>query len=531
MNPTTDDTASLLAQAKTALADGHMVVAKELAEAAWSQLQGRPDSHTQRQAGVLLTSLRYRTGQLVAMQEVGLAVLPAVRNQGPSGELVDLLRMIGMGACDSAHFERALSCTQEAHQVATALGDVARRSLTLNSLGCFFERIGDPWHGERLLLEALAMAAECPDPHPRFTALNNLCAALIGAFYLLRDAVELPVAQEPLVRVLPHAQEVLALAEAHTDPFYGVVARGNFGEVLLHLGQHQAAERHLHGAHAVAVERGFTAQRWRIEASLAELVLQRGEFQAARELLDNVLQKSAGSDPRTTHLRLHHAMWRAAKALGDTALALHHLERYQRLERERALNQLRGQSQLFITRLEAEQVRLEAHHERQRAARFEQAAHHDALTRLPNRRELERRWPLLTDRLRVELEPLALAMLDVDRFKNINDAHGHAAGDAVLVALAHVLRDSLRADDLLVRMGGEEFALVLPRAGTARALEVCERLRLRVAQHGWERISPGLAVTVSIGLAHAPSYELTDLMQRADVALYRAKRGGRNRVE
>jgi diguanylate cyclase (GGDEF)-like protein len=89
----------------------------------------------------------------------------------------------------------------------------------------------------------------------------------------------------------------------------------------------------------------------------------------------------------------------------------------------------------------------------------------------------------------------------------------------------------VRQADLVARIGGEEFLLVLPDANESRALEVCERIRQHVAGHDWAALSPGLAVTLSAGLASAPPYDETALATRADQALYRAKARGRNGVE
>jgi len=231
-----------------------------------------------------------------------------------------------------------------------------------------------------------------------------------------------------------------------------------------------------------------------------------------------------------TRLRLHHAAWRAAREVGQTQQALDHLEQYQRLERARMLSQLRGRSQLFVTTVEAEQVRLEARRAGERAVRAEVSARVDQLTGLGNRRELEQRWPPMVQRLADGQLPLAMAMLDLDHFKQVNDRFGHAVGDAVLVALAKLLRDNTRDDDLIIRTGGEEFLLVLPEVDLIGALHVCDRMRQRVAAHGWELLCPSLQVTVSVGLTAAPPYDLRTLIQRADAALYEAKRTGRNRV-
>jgi diguanylate cyclase (GGDEF)-like protein len=104
-------------------------------------------------------------------------------------------------------------------------------------------------------------------------------------------------------------------------------------------------------------------------------------------------------------------------------------------------------------------------------------------------------------------------------------------GDAVLVALAQLLRESMRTDDVLVRHGGEEFVLVLPGLAADAAVEVCERLRERVAAFPWQSgCGTSVPVTASLALATAPAYELEVLLARADQALYRAKAEGRNRV-
>ncbi len=130
-------------------------------------------------------------------------------------------------------------------------------------------------------------------------------------------------------------------------------------------------------------------------------------------------------------------------------------------------------------------------------------------------------------------EPLSLAIIDVDYFKKINDEIGHLAGDAVLKQLARVLDEEVRVDDTPARIGGEEFAVVMPDTCLNGALEVCERLRAAVAEHPFDIDgAPSQRVTVSVGLA-AWTEEMntrSDLIRVADHNLYQAKSGGRNRV-
>ena len=134
---------------------------------------------------------------------------------------------------------------------------------------------------------------------------------------------------------------------------------------------------------------------------------------------------------------------------------------------------------------------------------------------------------------RVDGAHLAVAIIDIDWFKQINDRIGHLAGDAVLIQLARVLSDALRAGDTLARIGGEEFALIMPDTALAEAHRACDRLRLRVAEQEF-RVDSGerVEVTVSIGLAEAAAsmQDFSKLMGEADAHLYDAKSNGRNSV-
>ncbi|HET7451460.1 MAG TPA: GGDEF domain-containing protein [Thermoanaerobaculia bacterium] len=127
--------------------------------------------------------------------------------------------------------------------------------------------------------------------------------------------------------------------------------------------------------------------------------------------------------------------------------------------------------------------------------------------------------------------PLAVAVFDLDRFKAINDAHGHAAGDEVIRSFGSALPASLRAQDLSARRGGEEFAAYFPETDAKTALAVCERVRRRIADRPvrWEGTS--IALTVSIGIAACRAGDTAEtLLARADGALYEAKDAGRNRA-
>jgi diguanylate cyclase (GGDEF)-like protein len=127
--------------------------------------------------------------------------------------------------------------------------------------------------------------------------------------------------------------------------------------------------------------------------------------------------------------------------------------------------------------------------------------------------------------------PLAIAMLDIDHFKRINDSHGHPAGDRVIRALVDTCRDSLRGNDYIGRFGGEEFVCVLPETDAAEALACAERIRTHFARREFGAAAPPIRATVSIGVAVLGGHQNWDsLVAEADQALYRAKNGGRNRT-
>ncbi|HEX7278576.1 MAG TPA: diguanylate cyclase [Solirubrobacterales bacterium] len=166
-----------------------------------------------------------------------------------------------------------------------------------------------------------------------------------------------------------------------------------------------------------------------------------------------------------------------------------------------------------LKRIEAEREEL--------LGKVQDMARHDSLTGLPNRRALEEQMPQAMARARRARSPLSVAILDIDHFKDYNDTHGHLAGDEVLRACARAWDSSLRAEDTIVRFGGEEFLVLLPDTELEPAAEIIERLRLETP----------MGQTCSAGLACWDYVEsIDDLLGRADKALYLAKAAGRNQL-
>lgn len=189
----------------------------------------------------------------------------------------------------------------------------------------------------------------------------------------------------------------------------------------------------------------------------------------------------------------------------------------------------------LIARLRT-QLRRKAYHDGLRASvvKSYEMAVTDSLTGLHNRLYLETHLSSLFKRAAERKRPLSVLMIDIDRFKMINDTFGHDCGDEVLREFARRLRRNVRGSDLASRYGGEEFFIVMPDTDAAMASIVAERIRRETASTPFtiDQDGIGVPVTISIGIAsiHTGTDSVQALLKRADVALYEAKAAGRNRV-
>ncbi|HEY5809728.1 MAG TPA: GGDEF domain-containing protein [Povalibacter sp.] len=427
------------------------------------------------------------------------------------------------------------------------------------------------WSGVlRMTIEdGVRAAALFSEAAQRFKALNNPTWESDSQRLLANALLD---SDHPAAARAP-AQRAVDLLEQTDDPVYLALAQGSLALALVFNGERSRALDLSRKSATTA--RSFRDGEWKTSTltSHADVLWRCGDAEGAIDVLRREVQPRlpAESALPSTNRRFQLVLAEALSAAGraeEARTAWHDVLRLSRRNFDRVLA-----NQLTVQRAELEKQRLQRENEllEQRSQQFERAlkaesharsmttlvvllvlgaavaavlwlrrvnrriaaaAATDALTGLLNRRSaLELgRTSLLTARR--DQRPLSVLVLDVDHFKRVNDTHGHATGDDALRSVAAVLRQYLRRSDLLARWGGEEFLVVLPDADDGIACGLAERLRAAIATIEIPNRQGVLNITTSIGLASLESIDadLEETIARADRALYRAKREGRNRV-
>ena len=453
--------------------------------------------------------------------------------------------------------DQAAVVLQEAAAAASATNQLLVQVESLNGLAHVYSQLMDVASCVEVLQEALTLARQVPGP----TAAAGVLANLSGARIELGDPAG-------------GAEQARALLELGVDePRLLICAHGNLGRALHALGEHDESVAENSVAVAMAQEIGDDMLVMLAATSLAEPLRALGRIDEAvtwaRRAVELAERLNAPFDEVETRLGLGLAL----TALGDDAAALGELRRCAEVaerigsprvlahahqaiaavldrlgEHAQAYTMLRlawdglqravqdestARAQAAMIRHQAAAVAAEAERltrENATLAHARRAAEEqlqvDALTRVASRR---RGTEELTRLLAQSPDRLGLLVVDVDHFKDVNDALGHAAGDRVLVEIAARLRDAARDGDLVARWGGEEFLVLLPDLpGTRSLAEAAERLRAAVSASPITTGDGERLVTVSIGGCLAG--ELADPLDAADRALYVAKQDGRDRV-
>ena len=481
------------------LEDGDFAAATRHGERALALLAGRPPGETLADVTLTLTWIALHAGSYADALRHGWQALETAQAASLPYWESGAHDALGCLYADGHDHEEALARFSEALDIARRHGFPDREATALDNLAAAYDDVGDHERALETAIEALELARRDGLVHRQVATLSKIATALVQ---LGRAAEARPYVDEALGLgyPLPRSVRWLSLLEA-------------IGRVHLALGELDEADGRLTEALVLADELGVAPGQALCHRLLADLREQQGRFREALAELRSAQEISAAISSE-----------RVSSQLAFLKVA-HQIETARR--------------DAEIHRLRAATLQKEMEQERRAVTRLERLASSDALTGLHNRRHvLELAGREIGRALRAH-RPLSVLLLDVDRFKRVNDQHGHAVGDQVLAGIAAILRASARDGDEVARYGGEEFLLLLPDTGLEGGVDAAERLRLTIWKTPVETTIGPLAISASIGVADLddalralpPAEVLGVLLDRADQALYRAKRGGRNRVE
>lgn len=498
-------------------------------------------------AGALSWSgnVRWRRSDYPAALALHLEALQLQRAAGDRAGESDTLNWIGNVYYHVGEYARALEHYHHSLRLKEELGDRRGQSQCFNNIGNIHGRLGDYDNALHYHTRTLELKRELGDPAGEGIALVN-----VGSSHEAKG--DYPQALEFYRAALEHcraAGERLTEADALRD----------LGDVHRKLGQLDAAlDFYRQGLDAARAVGGRYVEAETL-IGLGETHVEAGDAAAALETLREGLAIAEAIESRRLVFEAHRALSAACEAAGDSAGGLHHFKAYHRVEdevfsaeSEKRIQSILVQAELERTHQEAELLRVandeltganralrEADEEkahlldelRRQAGELDRLTREDSLTGLHNRRHIDEQLALEWERARRFGRDLSVVLADLDHFKEVNDRFSHATGDEVLRIVGDLLRQGTRGIDVVGRYGGEEFVLLLVETPPDRAVSLCDKLRLAIAEHDWESIAPGLTVTISIGVAGDLSLgSPAALLAAADARLYEAKRRGRNCV-
>jgi diguanylate cyclase (GGDEF)-like protein len=467
---------------------------------------------------------------------------------------------------NKGRYDRSLDYMSKALRLYEEIGDLGGQGVVLNSIGNVYNKLDDPRNARENFERALAIAEKTNHKQLIVSSLVNLG--------------EIDSGQKAWDSALGNLNRALAIARELGSRDFISVCLNNIGDVLRDRGQSQEALRFY-----LESQKIFEAMNARPRLAVSYLNIGRlflktgrpdeGEafllkaFDLARDADERSLQKDAAGELFALYegrgdFRRALAYQRTFDGLKEQIFSKDNVEkistlqaRYESekqareielLQRQREIQQLQAKRQRLLTILVAsvslllavvagvlyQRYRVKARTNAELGAayaRMADLAKTDELTGLLNRRSALERIEIELVRASRTGRPFGVVMVDVDDFKRINDEHGHDCGDAVLAALAALLRENVRALDVVARWGGEEFLMVLPETSRQGAALVAEKLRAAVAA---TPVSHGGAIvryTVTVGVdAFERLGSVSECIRAADGALYEGKRTGKNRV-
>jgi diguanylate cyclase (GGDEF)-like protein len=464
------------------------------------------------------------------------------------------------------HYMVALEASREA-------GDEAGAARAAGNLGNLYNTIGDLARARSYHEQALEGFERAGTVLGQAGSRVNL-AALAGRIARhARGAGDEVGAEEAFSEMLEHGRIAMALFEILENPRGRAYAATNIASAYTGLGQPQEALVYHLEALSIHQEVGDVANAFETQISMFDAYRQMAEYAQARDVLDEAAElMSEGNlaqamevtqrrvelaeDQRDFEeaLRYQKEITTLRRLIADNQMVARVEEVRLALEseqRQRQLELLMSEAEISELRLHRQQVTIVAvilmvilllgslillysrYRSRVRSShQFERAARTDPLTGLANRREMLERLAAAHADCHRSQSVHALILIDIDDFKDINDTHGHAAGDQVLRQVADIFQSAIRGRDVVARWGGEEFLLLLPLTDLAGAQTVAENIRSELSASTTDSAVENPDPTLTMGVTELTTHKSIDqALAEADAALYRGKRAGKNRVE
>ncbi|GAB4581046.1 MAG: hypothetical protein Fur0022_37910 [Anaerolineales bacterium] len=423
-----------------------------------------------------------------------------------------------------------------AHRIFEEQGEKSQQAISLNNIGFTYVLINEHKKALHYLLKGLKLAREVNDARALTNTLDSLCHAYRG----LKDF------DNALAYGLESVDVARQLGEPRTECEYTL----SVGVVYLACQDMPNALAFLEKSYQLAQKLGFRREEAEVLRQLARIHFQQNEPQLAFTRLHRALALAEEIEARHELIKTHNDLAMAYKKAGDFEKALTHYERFHRIKEEVFNDQAdmrfksletahrleQAQKEAEIYRLKNQDLQTEIEQRKQAQEHAEHIATIDPLTGLFNRRHFFHLAESAFTKALYDTTPLCVLMFDIDHFKKVNDTYGHLIGDKVLSMASMLIRNELRASDILGRYGGEEFSVILPDTTIEQGHVVAERIRKTVEMTPLETEKGLISITLSGGVGKIfvddsfSTLTLNVLIDRADQALYMAKQTGRNRT-
>lgn len=473
-----------------------------------------------------------------------------------------------------ARYDEALEYLGQARQLYELLDEGDNYALILNFIGTTYAHLGDYAEAMQNLLKGLAEARRIRSLTLEATSLNDLGYSLnqtgdynqallnlnqgLALFKELGDTEGQAMTMESLAQTYLGLKQYDAALQSGLESVnlcrqLGARQREathltTVGRIYVAQGQADSARQTLMSALDLAHQFGYRSEEQLARQYLGSLYLQQGQRADAGRMLEQALALAEEINARRNQYECHELLATLCRQERDFEQALSHYEQFHIMkesvfneQNEMRLHSLEIQHKLDTTQKEAEiyqlrTVKLEREiDERKKAeAALQELATTDPLTGLYNRRyvlELAAKALVISQRYH---HALTVIMLDIDRFKSINDTYGHASGDQVIIEFAQRIRAKLRTSDILGRYGGDEFLIVLPQTDLAGAGPVVKRVQTAITAYRVKLKDAEIQIGTSIGVCSNEidyTLSLEALIEKADTAMYAAKTGGRNQIQ